>query len=60
MEEFLKKIENFLIESGLSATMLGVKALKAPMFVFKLRQGKGCTVATMQKVEDFMNNYCKD
>lgn len=60
MEEFLKKIENFLLTSGMSATALGIKALRAPMFVFKLRQGKGCTVATMQKVDDFMNNYCKD
>ena len=60
MEEFLKKIENFLIENKMGASTLGRKALNAPMFVFKIRQGRNCTVATMQKVFDYMNNYCRD
>lgn len=57
MNEFLEKIEEFLKRTGMSATMLGINALKAPNFVFNLRKGQGCTIATMQKVLDFMANY---
>lgn len=60
MEKFLQRIEDFLARTGMSATMFGINALRTPSFVFNLRKGMGCTVATMQKVDDFMNNYCKD
>lgn len=59
MNEFLKRIELFLKQSGMSATSLGIKALKNPRFVFDIRKGNGCTVKSMQKVDDFMLSYKK-
>lgn len=57
MDEFLKRIEFFLTQTGMSATTLGWQALKNPNFVFNLRNGRGCTVSSMKKVDDFMNSY---
>ena len=59
MNEFLKRIELFLKQSGMSATSLGIKALKNPRFVFDIRKGNVCTVKSMQKVDDFMLSYKK-
>lgn len=57
MDEFLERIEFFLTQTGMSATTLGWQALKNPNFVFGLRNGRGCTVSSMTKVDDFINSY---
>ena len=57
MDEFLERIEFFLTQTGMSATTLGWQALKNPNFVFGLRNGRGCTVSLMKKVDDFINSY---
>lgn len=57
MDEFLERIEFFLTQTGMSATTLGWQALKNPNFVFGLRNGRGCTVSSMKKVDDFINSY---
>jgi hypothetical protein len=57
MNEFLKKIEEFLASSGMSATNFGIKAMNNPTFVFDIRNGRQCLDSTKDKVLDFINNY---
>jgi hypothetical protein len=57
MNEFLKKIEEFLAKSGMSATNLGIKAINSPTFVFDIRNGRQCLDSTKERVLDFINNY---
>ena len=57
MNEFLKKIEDFLARTGMSATTLGIKAMNNPTFVFDIRNGRQCLDSTKERVLDFINNY---
>lgn len=57
MNEFLKKIEDFLNKTGMSATNFGIKAINSPTFVFDIRNGRQCLDSTKNKVLDFINNY---
>ncbi len=56
MEELLKEIENFIRKKKMTATSFGIKVTKNPLFVFNLRKGKGCTMATRDKVLNFIND----
>lgn len=57
MNELLEKIENFLKSSGMSPTMLGIKAVNNSRIIFDLRKGAGCTLSTMDKILNFIKNY---
>ncbi len=57
MNEFLKKIEDFLNRTGMSATNLGIKAINSPTFVFDVRNGRQCLDSTKEKILDFIENY---
>jgi hypothetical protein len=57
MNEFLKKIEEFLNRTGMSATNLGIKAINSPTFVFDVRNGRQCLDSTKEKILDFIENY---
>lgn len=57
MDEFLQRIEEFLTRTGMSATNFGLKCLKNPRFVFDLRKGASCTLATVDKVLDFIKQH---
>lgn len=56
-EEFRKKVEEFIRDNSISETAFGIMALKQPLFVFQLKEGRECREATQEKVFDFMNNY---
>lgn len=60
MNEFLQKIEDFLQATGMPPTTFGLKAVNTSRFVFDLRKGSGCTVATMDKAKAFMEDYLKN
>ena len=60
MNELLKKIEEFLKKSGMSPTMLGIKAVNNSRIIFDLRKGAGCTLSTMDKILNFIENYKED
>ena len=55
--DFLSTIENFLKRTNISATSLGVKALKDTRFVFMLRKGRECREATQEQVLRWMQEY---
>lgn len=57
MNEFIKKIEDFLSKTKISATTLGLKTTKNPNFVFRIRSGAQCLDSTKEKVLKFINNY---
>lgn len=56
-KDFLEFIESFLEKTGMSATMLGIKAKNDPKFVFNLRDGTESREETQARVLDFINNY---
>lgn len=60
MNEFLQSIEEFLKETGMSATAFGIKTKKNPRLVHDLRKGAGCTMATVEECNIFMANYRKN
>ena len=60
MEEFLKIIEEFLVKTGMSPTVFGLKATKNPNFVFLVRSGRQCLDSTKNKVLNFINNYSEE
>lgn len=53
-KDFINKIEDFLVSSGLDATKFGIYAIGNPSFVFKLRNGKSCTLRTAERVLNFI------
>ena len=55
--EFLKRIEFFLLKSGLSATSFGILAAKEPNFVFGLRRGREAREKKQHQVISFMAKY---
>ena len=57
MNEFLQRIEKFLIKHSMSATAFGIKSMKNPRFVHDLRKGASCTLATVDKIDAFMAAY---
>ena len=56
-DEFRKKVEDFIKATGMSETAFGTLALKQPLFVFQLKEGRECREATQSKVLDFMMQY---
>lgn len=56
-DDFLQKVNDFLIQRNISATAFGILAIEDPTFVLKLRRGRECREATQQKILDFMDNY---
>ena len=56
-KDFLSVIEDFIKKTGVSATVLGIKAIKDSRLVFMLRDGRECREETQKKVLEFMNSY---
>lgn len=52
--EFRKTLERFLKETGMSATALGLDALRDPAFVWKIRKGRKTGPERQQRVLAFM------
>jgi hypothetical protein len=55
--DFLDQIERFLRLSGMSASAFGWEAVKDRLFVFDLRKGRECRMATRRKVITWIDNY---
>ena len=53
----IRKIENFLTETGMAWTKFGRLAAKDPRFVEDLRNGRMPRPQTSARVERFMSNY---
>ena len=56
-DEFRKKVEDFINNNQISETSFGVLALKQPLFVFQLKEGRECREATQEKVLAFMESF---
>ncbi len=56
-EEFQLVVEGFIARHGLSPTTFGLWALNDSRFVFDLRNGRSCSLATVGKVRRFMAEY---
>ncbi len=55
-EQFLDRIDDFLVRSGMSASAFGHAAVGDPNLVADLRQGRMPTVRTIETVMDFINS----
>lgn len=59
-KQFSEKVEEFLRNTGMSATAFGEKSKGEPNFVFWLRKGRECREETQERVLNFMKNYEKE
>lgn len=53
-EEFLQRIEAFLVAHKIGATTFGKKAMGDPNFVFDLREGRIASLAVFDRINAFM------
>lgn len=51
----LRKIEIFLLETGMAPTRFGRDAVRDPRLIFDMRNGREPGVRTIRKLEHFMN-----
>jgi len=56
VDTFRTAVEAFLVETGMSATALGVAAVKDPNFVGDLRSGRDPRGSTIDAVMTFMTS----
>lgn len=56
-QTFLEDIEAFLVKTGLPANRLGRQAVGTPNLIYRLREGKSCSIRTMDRVIEFMRDY---
>jgi hypothetical protein len=56
-EEFQLLVDGFIARHGLSPTTFGLWSLNDSRFVFDLRRGRSCSLATVSKVRRFMTEY---
>lgn len=56
-KEFLEKVEEFMKDTGISPTVLGMKAVNDSRLIFMLRDGRECREATQEKVLAFMDSF---
>jgi len=54
---FLSSVEDFLRESKMSDTRFGKEALRDPMFVFELRNGRNVSLKLVERVHSFMSEH---
>jgi hypothetical protein len=55
--DLLKEIEEFLARTGMKPTMFGLKAIKDPSFVKRVRNGGGMTLRTAGKIREFLASH---
>lgn len=56
----LTEVERFLDLTGTPPTTFGLQAMKDPMFVWHLRQGREPRFGTIQKVKEFIAQAQKE
>ena len=58
--ELLADIDKFCVESGMSRSAFGDKAMNDPRFVFDLEAGRELRRKSKQRVEDFMRTAAEE
>lgn len=53
-EQLLADVEQFLADTGLSATTLGIRIAKDPNLIFDLRAGRDPTLSMANRIWRFM------
>jgi hypothetical protein len=53
-KRFRRRVEKFLLRTGMTPSAFGSEALNDSNFVFNLREGRGPGLRTVQKVYDYM------
>jgi len=56
-QTFLSSVEDFLRDSKMSDTRFGKEALRDPMFVFELRNGRNVSLKLVERVNRFMSEH---
>jgi hypothetical protein len=56
-ESFLQEIDAFVTETGLAETTLGGRAVKDSRFVARVREGRGVSLESIERVREFMQDY---
>lgn len=56
-KELIEYVDNFIQKTGMSDTAFGIKALKDPSFVTRLRAGRGCGEEVQKRITDFIEGY---
>ena len=58
-DEFLARIEAFLVEAKMPATRLGIEAVRDPNFVHDVRKGRVPSLAVAGQVIRFMEEHTR-
>lgn len=58
--QFRTSIEAFLSDSEMDPTTFGKLAMNDPSFVFDVRGGRKCSLATVDKVNAFMTGHRRE
>lgn len=56
-EEFKLVVEGFIARHRLKPTTFGLWAMNDSRFVFDLREGRSCSLATVGKIRKFMDEH---
>lgn len=56
-EKFQLRIEDFIVRHGLSPTTFGLWAMNDSRFLFDLRNGRACSLKTVEKICAFMADH---
>lgn len=56
-DQILAEIEAFLVRHDMSAGTFGIKCMRNPSFVYRLRNGQGILDSSIDKVRAFMADY---
>lgn len=55
-EVVLEEVDGFTRATGMAESTLSNRAVKDSRFVRRLREGKNCSVHTLERLRDFMRN----
>jgi len=56
-DQILSEIEAFLVRHGMSAGDFGVRCMRNPSFVYRLRRGQGILDSSIDRARAFMIEY---
>jgi homoserine dehydrogenase len=54
-EKFLKEVEDFLVQTGMSPSTFGLEAVNDKAYVTELRRGRASNLDTVEIVRSYMN-----
>ena len=59
-KDFNTDVERFLFRHEMLATQFGLRAMKDPTFVFRLRAGREPKMSTCEKIRVWMEEYARE